>query len=125
MDPGTGEKPQRGQKVKTTYKLFLNGFDQDSGELIDSSKGLFGESPFEFVVGVGQVVRGWDLALMDMKEREARRLVIPPDLGYGAKGAGGRIPGGATLFFEVQLTELGKKPDFNEDQLKWLEEHPL
>lgn len=118
-------KPQRAQKVKTSYSLFLDGFPEDGGKPIDSSKGLFGDKPFEFNVGVSEVIKGWDLSLMDMVEGEARRLVIPPELGYGDKGAGGRIPGGATLYFEVQLTENGKMPELNEGQTKWLEEHPL
>jgi peptidylprolyl isomerase len=118
-------KPLRAQKVKTSYSLFLDGFPEDGGKPVDSSKGLFGDKPFEFNVGVSEVIKGWDLSLMDMVEGEARRLVIPPDLGYGEKGAGGRIPGGATLYFEVQLTENGKIPVINEGQKKWLEEHPL
>lgn len=123
---GTGTtKPQRAQKVKTSYSLFLDGFPEDGGKPVDSSKGIFGDKPFEFNVGVSQVIKGWDLALMDMVEGEARRLVIPSDLGYGDKGAGGRIPGGATLYFEVQLTENGMMPEMNDGQKKWLEEHPL
>jgi hypothetical protein len=123
---GTGTtKPQRAQKVKTSYALFLGGFPEDGGKPIDSSKGMFGDKPFEFHVGVSEVIKGWDLALMDMVEGEARRLVIPSALGYGDKGAGGRIPGGATLYFEVQLTENGIVPELNDGQRKWLEEHPL
>lgn len=122
---GTGAKPERAQKVKTSYSLYLNGFKEDGGTLVDSSNGFLGEKPFEFNVGVRMVIKGWDLALMDMKEGEARRLVIPSDLGYGAKGAGSKIPGGATLYFDVKLTELGKMPTLGPDQLKWLEENPL
>lgn len=123
---GTGTtKPQRAQKVKTSYSLFLGGFPEDGGKPVDSSKGIFGDKPFEFHVGVSEVIKGWDLALMDMVEGEARRLVIPSSLGYGDKGAGGRIPGGATLYFEVQLTENGIMPELNDGQRKWLEEHPL
>lgn len=120
-----GLKPQRAQKVKTSYALFLNGFEEDGGKKIDSSAGLFGDKPFEFLVGTGSVIKGWDLALMDMKEGESRKLIVPSDLGYGDKGAGGKIPGGATLYFSVTLTELGTVPVLNADQEKWLEEHPL
>ena len=62
---------------------------------------------------------------MEMKEGEARRLIIPPDLGYGTKGAGGKIPGGATLYFEVKLAGLGDAPAMNEKQQQWLDEHPI
>jgi len=121
-----GRKPQRGQKVKTSYTLYVNGFGEEEGsKKIDSSKGLLGEKPFEFDVGVSKVIKGWDLSLLDMEEGESRRLIIPSELGYGEKGAGGKIPGGATLYFDVKLTEIGKMPTFNERQLKWLEEHPL
>lgn len=121
-------KPQRAQKVKTSYTLYLNGFPDDTPDTskqVDSSKGFLGDKPFEFNVGVSQVIKGWDLSLLDMKEGEARRLVIPSDLGYGDKGAGGKIPGGSTLYFEVELTEIGKLPTLKEEQLKWLEDHPL
>ena len=64
-------------------------------------------APFSFHSGVKEVIRGWDLAIMEMKAGETRQLVIPSDLGYGPKGAGGKIPGGATLFFDVTLIELG------------------
>lgn len=91
------------------------------------------------------MIKGWDLArrrrfypaprhrrdalpaqaIMEMKEGEARRLIIPPDLGYGTKGAGGKIPGGATLYFEVKLAGLGDAPAMNEKQQQWLDEHPI
>jgi len=118
-------KPQRAQKVKTSYSLYLNGFEEDGGKKLDSSKGIFGDKPFEFNVGIGGVIKGWDLSLMDMKEGEARKLIVPSDLGYGDKGAGGKIPGGATLYFEVELTEIGKMLNLNADQEIWLEKHPL
>lgn len=123
-------KPQRAQKVKTSYSLYLNGFpDDDDGsnsKKIDSSKGLFGDKPFEFNVGVYQVIPGWDLSLLDMVEGEARKLIIPSDLAYGDKGVGnGKIPGGSTLYFDVQLTEVGAMPEMTEKKLQWLEEHPL
>jgi peptidylprolyl isomerase len=118
-------KPQRGQKVRTSYTLYLNGFAEEGGKKVDSSKGLLGDKPFEFNVGVSQVIKGWDLSLLDMVEGESRRLVVPSDLGYGDKGAGGSIPGGATLYFDVELTELGIKKEFSADQMKWLEDNPL
>ncbi len=122
-------KPARAQKVKASYTLYLNGFPEDTSSSIkvDSSKGLFlGERPFEFLAGVSQVIKGWDLAIMDMRAGEARKLVVASDLGYGEKGAGGgKIPGGATLYFDIELLELGAKSKIGPEQEKWLEEHPL
>ena len=90
-----------------------------------SSKPILGERPFEFLAGVSQVIKGWDLSIMDMKEGEARKLVINSDLGYGDKGAGGKIPGKATLYFAVELAEIGAMSKLGEEQHNWLEEHPL
>mmetsp|Transcript_502 Transcript_502/g.1137 ORF Transcript_502/g.1137 Transcript_502/m.1137 type:complete len:202 (-) Transcript_502:84-689(-) len=119
--------PVRGQKVKTKYTLWLNGFPEDtpSAQKIDSSKGPFGDKPFEFFAGVSQVIKGWDLTILDMKVGEERKLVIPAVLGYGEKGAGGQIPGGSTLYFKVELAEIGPAPSLNADQKKWLEDNPL
>uniref|UniRef100_A0A6S8XYD4 peptidylprolyl isomerase n=2 Tax=Ditylum brightwellii TaxID=49249 RepID=A0A6S8XYD4_9STRA len=118
-------KPQRAQKVKTSYTLTLNGFKEDGGKQIDSSKGIFGDKPFEFYVGTKQVIKGWDLSLLDMREGEARRLIIPSDLGYGSKGAGGSIPPDSTLYFEVELTEIGNMAKLNAQQEQWLADNPL
>jgi len=119
--------PLRAQKVKAKYTLYLNGFpeDTDTSKKIDSSKGFLGEKPFEFIAGVSQVIKGWDLSIMEMREGEARKLVIPSALGYGEKGAGGKIPGGATLYFDVELAEIGARAKIGEDQVKWLEDNPL
>ncbi len=156
-EPGTGATPQRGQSVKAEYTLTLDGFAEDGGRVVDSSKGFL-KGPFAFYAGTGGVIKGWDLvrggvlfrpvnaiaaaqdsliasgrwrracntqAIMEMKEGEARKLIIPADLGYGAKGAGGKIPGGATLYFEVKLAALGDAPVLNEKQQQWLDEHPI
>lgn len=66
--------------------------------------------PFVFQLGVGQVIKGWDQGLTDMCVGEKRRLVIPPSLAYGDRGAGTVIPGGATLIFEVDLINIGDSP---------------
>lgn len=119
--------PVRAQKVKASYTLYLNGFPEDTSasKKIDSSKGLFGDVPFEFVAGVSQVIKGWDLSILDMRAGEARRLIIPSDLGYGDRGAGNSIPGGSTLYFDIELIERGPLPRLTPEQTKWLEEHPL
>jgi len=131
----TSPTPERGQKVKASYTLYLNGFPTDDGNneqfssassvKVDSSKGFLGDRPFEFLAGVSQVIKGWDLAIMDMRVGEARKLIVNSDLGYGDKGAGGRIPGGATLYFDIELNEIGPKAKIGPEQIKWLEDNPL
>lgn len=97
---GTGPQPQKGQTVTVHYTGTLA-----NGEKFDSS--VDRGQPFNFVVGVGQVIPGWDQALTKMKVGEKARITIPPELGYGARGAGGVIPPNATLIFDVEL--LGVK----------------
>eukprot|EP00978_Attheya_sp_CCMP212_P004425 scaffold9686_cov54-Attheya_sp.AAC.2 len=125
-------KPERATQVKASYTLYLGGFPKEpvaEGRMvtkIDSSKGPFGEKPFEFFAGVGEVIKGWDLSILDMQQGEARRLIIPSDLAYGDKGAaGGKIPGKSTLYFDVELVEIGKRAIISPEQQTWLDEHPL
>ncbi len=101
---GTGASPASGQTCVMHYTgwLYSNG---EKGKKFDSS--VDRGDPFEFTIGVGQVIKGWDEGVSSMKVGGKRTLVIPPDLGYGARGAGGLIPGGATLLFEVELLGLG------------------
>lgn len=117
--------PERAQKVKTTYTLWIGGFPEDGGKKIDSSQGLLGNKPFEFYAGVQDVIKGWDLTVLDMREGEARRLIVPPELGYGEKGAGGRIPGNAKLYFELELVEVGEKLKLTDQQVQWLKDNPV
>mmetsp|Transcript_36472 Transcript_36472/g.37145 ORF Transcript_36472/g.37145 Transcript_36472/m.37145 type:complete len:208 (-) Transcript_36472:22-645(-) len=78
------------------------------GKIFDSS--IPRNSPFGFTLGKGQVIRGWEEGLLDMCEGEKRVLILPPEYGYGASGAGKDIPGGATLKFEVECLTIGDAP---------------
>lgn len=117
--------PERAQKVKTIYNLWIGGFPEDGGKKIDSSQGILGNKPFEFYAGVQQVIKAWDLTILDMREGEARRLIVPPELGYGEKGAGGRIPGNSKLYFELELVEVGEKLQLTDQQVQWLKDNPV
>ena len=100
---GTGATPKRGQTCVMHYTGWLYQ-DGAKGRKFDSS--LDRGQAFEFSIGVGEVIRGWDEGVAGMQVGGKRTLLIPPELGYGARGAGGVIPPNATLLFEVQLLEL-------------------
>ena len=97
---GTGASPKTGQTCVMHYTgwLFYGG---ERGKKFDSSKDR--GDPFEFPLGAGHVIKGWDEGVAGMKVGGTRVLTIPPQLGYGARGAGGVIPPNATLIFEVEL----------------------
>ena len=101
---GTGNEAVAGRRVTVHYTgwLYENGA---KGKKFDSS--VDRGQPFEFPVGAGRVIRGWDEGVATMKVGGKRTLIVPPEMGYGARGAGGVIPPNATLMFDVEL--LGVK----------------
>ena len=101
---GTGASPETGQTCVMHYTGWLYN-DGTKGAKFDSS--LDRGKPFEFPIGTGRVIKGWDEGVASMKIGGKRTLIIPPALGYGARGAGGVIPPNATLIFDVEL--LGVK----------------
>ena len=98
LDLGNGKEATAGQKVTVNYKGML-----ENGKEFDSS---YDRGPFSFSLGAGQVIKGWDEGVAGMKIGGKRKLIIPPDLGYGSRGAGGVIPPNATLVFEVELLDV-------------------
>ena len=97
---GSGAEAVAGQTVSVNYRGTLL-----TGKEFDSS---YGRGPFAFPLGGGRVIKGWDEGVAGMKVGGKRRLVIPPDLAYGERGAGGVIPPNATLVFEVELLQVGR-----------------
>ncbi|MBI5869489.1 MAG: FKBP-type peptidyl-prolyl cis-trans isomerase [Actinobacteria bacterium] len=95
---GTGPAAKNGDLVTVDYTGWLT-----DGTQFDSSKG---RKPFEFTLGAGEVIPGWDQGVAGMMVGGTRRLTIPPELGYGSRGAGGVIPPNATLVFEVELKKI-------------------
>ncbi len=99
LQVGAGPMPQKGDKVSVHYTGKL-----ENGRVFDSSRDR--GQPIEFPLGTGRVIPGWDEGIGLMHEGGKARLIIPPHLGYGARGAGGVIPPNATLIFEVELVKV-------------------
>lgn len=99
LQPGQGKEVKSGDTIKIHYLGTLT-----NGTKFDSSYDR--GQPFQTQIGVGQVIKGWDEGVVGMKVGGKRRLTIPPELGYGAQGAGSSIPPNATLIFEVELVEI-------------------
>ena len=102
---GEGAEATKGQNVSVHYTgwLYNNG---EQGAKFDSSRDR--NDPFEFALGAGMVIKGWDEGVQGMKIGGQRTLIIPATLGYGARGAGGVIPPNATLKFDVELLKVGR-----------------
>ena len=123
---GEGAEAQAGQNVIVHYTgwLFDESAPENKGKKFDSS--LDRNDPFSFPLGGGRVIKGWDIGVQGMREGGQRTLVIPPDMGYGPRGAGGAIPPNATLVFDVKLlkviktdvvdTKVGEGAEANEGQ---------
>jgi FKBP-type peptidyl-prolyl cis-trans isomerase FkpA len=99
IEAGSGDVAEKGSMVSVHYTGWLT-----DGTKFDSSKDR--NDPFNFPLGAGHVIRGWDEGVQGMKVGGKRKLTIPPQLGYGARGAGGVIPPNATLVFEVELLKV-------------------
>jgi FKBP-type peptidyl-prolyl cis-trans isomerase FkpA len=106
VKPGTGAEAVKGKKVVVHYTgwLYDPAAADQKGTKFDSSRDR--GQPFDFPLGEGRVIRGWDEGVAGMKVGGQRTLIIPPDMAYGSRGAGGVIPPDATLIFDVELLDV-------------------
>ena len=104
MEQGQGQEVKSGDTISVHYTGYLV-----DGTKFDSS--VDRGTPFEFKIGIGQVIKGWEQGIIGMKVGEKRKLTIPPELGYGSSGVGKVIPPNATLIFDVELLEIKWKID--------------
>lgn len=121
IQEGSGLAPQRAQTVGVTFNLYTDGFPEDGGQFLDSNGGY---TVVQFRAGCGQVIKGWDLEVLEMKQGETRRIIVPPQLGFGARGMK-KIPPNATLYYDLTLSEVAPPEKLDDDQIQWLEKHPL
>jgi FKBP-type peptidyl-prolyl cis-trans isomerase FkpA len=103
---GTGAEAVTGKPVVVHYTGWLYDPAQPGGKGTKFDSSLDRKVPFGFILGAGKVIRGWDEGVVGMKVGGQRTLIIPPDMAYGARGAGGVIPPNATLIFDVELLEV-------------------
>jgi FKBP-type peptidyl-prolyl cis-trans isomerase FkpA len=105
MRVGTGAEALNGRRATVNYTgwLYSTTAAENKGTQFDTS---YGRTPFAFLVGGGGVIRGWDQGVIGMRVGGQRRLIIPPELGYGSAGSGSTIPGNATLIFEIELLSV-------------------
>jgi peptidylprolyl isomerase len=107
---GEGMPSENGQTLVMHYTLWL-----DDGKKIDSSRGE-NRGVFRFTLGKGEVIEGWEQGVKGMKVGGVRKLMIPPELGYGARGVGDQVPPNATLWFDVELLEITEPTRFRENE---------
>lgn len=103
IQAGSGQEAVAGRSVSVHYTGWLYEPESEGGRGAKFDSSVDRGQPFEFPLGAGRVISGWDQGVAGMLVGEKRELVIPPDLGYGSRGAGGVIPPNATLLFEVEL----------------------
>ena len=103
---GTGAEAQAGKTAVVHYTGWLYDPAQPGGKGTKFDSSVDRKQPFDFPLGGGRVIRGWDEGVVGMKVGGQRTLIIPPDMGYGARGAGGVIPPNATLIFDVELIDV-------------------